>query len=199
MSYRVTIDGNIGSGKTTQIKLLQEDGYDVFCEPIHEWPINLFYNDRKKWAFLMQMAVLEGFKVKSHIYERSPDSSICVFWNSDFVNPEEDRICKSLYKTYGWISDVYIYIDTNPAVCFERIQKRFQEGDNSVSLEYLEHLDLKYKEYIKTHKKVYIINGAKTTEEIHKEIISIIKGNGWTEHKFRTEQMHSTDEKRSQM
>ena len=169
---KITIDGNIGSGKTTQIKLLKNKGYSVHAEPIHEWPLELFYSDKKRWAFLMQMAVLNGFRTHADIYERSPDSSFEVFWNKNLI---ENEICKSMYDTYGWKSDMFIFIDTPPEVCFERVSKRHQDGDSSVSLDYLIELDKRYSEYIKNHTNVFIIDGKKQQDDIHKEIISLIK------------------------
>lgn len=176
---RITIDGNIGSGKTTQIKILQEKGLSVHPEPIHEWPLEKFYNDKKRWAFLMQMSVLSGFATKAFVYERSPDSSLKIFWeymnDHSIVTQEENNTCTCMYSRYGWISDVFIYIHTPPDVCFDRVSKRFQDGDTGVYIEYLEELDMYYKKYIEQHPCVFVIDGTKSPEEIHKEILSIIK------------------------
>jgi predicted ATPase len=40
---KVVIDGNIGSGKTTQLGLLEKAGYIVRREPIDQWPLEEFY------------------------------------------------------------------------------------------------------------------------------------------------------------
>lgn len=174
---KITIDGNIGSGKTTQIRMLESSGYSVHAEPIQQWPLELFYSNGSRWAFLMQMAVLEGFSVHSDIYERSPHSSLKIFWDfmSDKVTEEEDNICRKMYETYGWTSDVYIYIDTSPEICYERIKTRHQEGDSSIDINYLRTLDTLYKQYTQSHPNVHVIDGHQSAYSIHNQIISIIK------------------------
>ena len=81
-AIRVVIDGNIGSGKTTQLGLLEKKGYTVRREAIHDWPLDEFYTDPARWAFLLHMNILlsnqpgEGVQ----LVERSLLSSRWVFW-----------------------------------------------------------------------------------------------------------------------
>ena len=50
---KIVIDGNIGSGKTTQLDLLEQQGkYNIKKEPIEKWPLDLYYSDPKRWGFL---------------------------------------------------------------------------------------------------------------------------------------------------
>ena len=53
------IDGNIGCGKTTQLKILENIGFNVRYEPIEDWPLDLFYSDMERWGFLFQIVVLD--------------------------------------------------------------------------------------------------------------------------------------------
>lgn len=177
---RITIDGNISSGKTTQLTMLENEGYCVLREPIQEWPLDSFYDDKPRWAFLLQMTILKTFLDRSaDIYERSPESSYSVFWNmmrdDKIVTDNEHRICEFFYKTNGWSPDVLIYIRTDPVRCFERLVKRQQVGDCAVSIDYLYKVHRYYEEYVKHVPNVHIIDGNLSKENVHKEILKIIR------------------------
>ena len=96
---KIVIDGLIGAGKSTQIENISKQlKLDVFKEPIHEWPLDLFYEDNARWGFLMQMAVLNSYvnaRFHSGIFERCPESSRSVFWknlvDSGTVTPTEKK------------------------------------------------------------------------------------------------------------
>jgi deoxyadenosine/deoxycytidine kinase len=173
---RVVIDGNIGSGKSTQLRLLTEKGYNVKCEPIHDWPLKIFYEDSERWCFLLQMSILKSFcECECDIWERSPESSREVFWKTLKHTPEEENIYKYFYDTCAWKPDFHVYIRTSPEKCFERIKTRHQEGDMKISLDYLKMIDQSYERYISSCKQVLVIDGNKSPEEIHLEIIRCIK------------------------
>ena len=176
INRRIVIDGNIGSGKTTQLNLLSGLGYKVNCEPIHEWPLELFYKDKCRWAFLLQMSILKSFLDKDGlIWERSPESSREVFWKMlGQGTSEEEGVYRYFYEKYSWSPDVHIYIRTDPDVCLDRITSRKQTGDTRIDLEYLTTVHRYYEEYISS-KSVHIIDGNKSSpEEIHTEILRCI-------------------------
>jgi len=63
---RVVIDGNIGSGKTTQLGLLEKKGWKVRRDPIDEWPLEEFYklNIHRRtnvWGYRRVLDVLKYF------------------------------------------------------------------------------------------------------------------------------------------
>ena len=183
---KVVIDGNIGSGKTTQLDLLERKGWTVRREPIDQWPLEAFYADPKRWAFYFHMVILQTLrplKTKEPvIYERSLLSSRHVFWpimlKKGLVTSEEDATYAKFYDQYSWFPDLYIFLSKKPETAWEHIQTRGQKGDNGVTLEYLKELDTEYQKLIKNIPcHVYILNANRSVEEIHEEICRVLTEN----------------------
>jgi deoxyadenosine/deoxycytidine kinase len=174
---RIVIDGNIGSGKTTQLNLIEEKGLKVKREPIEKWPLELFYSDKVRWGLTFQLVVLQTLTTEPGlvIYERSPMSSKQVFWELMKKTVVEDQVYKYFYDTVGWGPDVYILIDKSPETCFNHIQTRCQAGDSSVSLDYLKLLDEKYQKMFDSITcPKFRINGEDSVENIHENVFRII-------------------------
>ena len=195
---KVVIDGNIGSGKTTQLNLLEQKGWRVQREPIDQWPLELFYKDKSRWALLLQMKILQTLRpVKTKdvvVYERCLLSTRHVFWQyllqKKLVTPEENGVYCHQYDKDIWYPDLYIYLSKTPHVAFEHVRNRKQTGDSAVSLDYLKDLDVLYKTMLTNVPcKVHVINAHQTPEEIHEQILSLLKLYG----------MHVTDAGRAEV
>lgn len=180
MSHIFSIEGNIGSGKSTLVKLLKEKCVNnknlIFLdEPVDEWTkltdehgknmIEKFYDNQAKYAFSFQtMAYItrlsklrKALKSNPHsviITERSLYTDKYVFAKMLF---EDDKIEMVNYKLYmAWfdefIQDIpettFIYIKTNPEVCFNRIQIRARQGEENIELTYLEKCDQYHNDFI---------------------------------------------------
>lgn len=180
---KVVIDGNIGSGKTTQLDLLETRGYRVRREPIEKWPLEEFYKDPQRWAFYFHMKILQTLRpLKTHetvVYERSLLSSRWVFWEvlkkQGVVTPGEDNTYATFYEQFAWYPDVYIFLSKTPELAWEHIQARHQTGDSGVTLEYWKELDGEYQRLLQNVPcKVHVVNANRSVEEIHREISSII-------------------------
>ena len=174
---KIVIDGNIGSGKTTQLGRLASNGWTVKYEPIEQWPLELFYSDMERWGFLFQIVVLQTLKISpgTVIYERSPLSSKDVFWKIMKKTPIEDEVYNRAFEQIGWGPDIYILIDTPPEICLQHIQNRTQAGDGGVSLDYLRQLDEQYKlMYDNLNCPKIKIDGTQTIEKIHESISAYI-------------------------
>ena len=177
---KIVIDGLIGAGKSTQVDIIHKKlGIPVVKEPIEEWPLELFYSNPSRWGFMMQVAVLNSFvkfKDIDGIFERSPESTRSVFWqnlvDSGIVTQKEDEIFQKLFKNLEWKPDVTILIEKDPKLCYEHIQNREQEGDNGVSLEYLEQLNKYYQKF--KSKEVITVNGNQSIEKVSEEILKKI-------------------------
>jgi deoxyadenosine/deoxycytidine kinase len=178
----IVIDGNIGSGKTTQLNLLERAGWFVKREPLDKWPLELFYKDMSRWAFLLQIRILQTIRKEPRditVYERCLLSTRHVFWEhllkKKLVTDEENTAYESCYERYKWYPDVYIFLAKKPELAYEHIQTRGQVGDCGVTLEYLQDLDVLYKDMIRNVPcQVYVLNAERSPEEIHAEVVSIL-------------------------
>jgi deoxyadenosine/deoxycytidine kinase len=183
---RIVIDGNIGSGKTTQLALLEKKGMKVRREPIESWPLEKFYEDPKRWAFYFHMVILQTLRplktAEPVVYERSLLSSRWVFWpvlqKKGYVTPEEDKTYGQFYEQYAWYPDLYIYLSKDLDIAWSHIQKRGQAGDTGVTREYLTELDTEYGKLLRSVPCIVrVVDANGTVEEIHDQICSIIEDN----------------------
>jgi len=182
---KIVIDGNIGSGKTTQIGLLEKKGWCVRREPIDKWPLDEFYKNQSRWAFLLHMRILQTLRpVKTSrpvIYERSLVSSRWVFWpilqKHKRVTTAEHEAYDAFYNEYVWYPDLYIFLDKDVETAYGHVLNRKQAGDSGVSLAYMRELDTEYhKIFSKIPCIVHVIDANRSVEEIHKEICDILAG-----------------------
>jgi|TARA_R110002074_G_scaffold254008_1_gene426107 deoxyadenosine/deoxycytidine kinase len=180
---KIVIDGLIGAGKSTQAELLSKVvNVPVITEPIHEWPLELFYSDPPRWGFMMQVAVLSSFakfKDSTGIFERSPGSSRSVFWRnlaeSKIVTEKENEVFGKMEACLSWDPDIMIYIDKTPGLCYDHIQARDQAGDGKITLEYLKTLQKYYIDFCKEKESItHIVDGNRSINEVHEDIIKII-------------------------
>jgi deoxyadenosine/deoxycytidine kinase len=183
---RIVIDGNIGSGKTTQLDLLEKIGHTVHREAIDDWPLDEFYKDPSRWAFLLHASILLSNQPKGtgiQFIERSILSSRWVFWEvlkkDGKITRNEDKIYSKLFNKHSWHPDVFIYLAKSPEKCYEHIQKRTQPGDQAITLQYLKDLDIEYMRLVEGIPgcKVLVVDAERPAEEIHEEIYKYLVGN----------------------
>lgn len=178
---KIVIDGNISSGKTTQLNLLEKLSIPVKREPIEEWPLELYYSNPERWGLVFQLIVLQTLKVEKEpfIYERCPYSSMNIFWPLMKKTDEEDKVYRRSYELEGgWGPDIYILIDKTPELCYEHLCKRNQVGDSSVTMDYINKLNFQYQEmFEKLDCNKFKINGNENITVIHENIVKILKEN----------------------
>jgi deoxyadenosine/deoxycytidine kinase len=167
-SIVISIDGNIGSSKSTLLEFLRTnfpDEYVYVDEPLNKWDqikdakgqtiLQKFYEDQHKYAFSFQtMALLSRLIAirdaitanpgKVIVSERSLYTDKLVFAKMLFESGIIEDVNYQIYLSWfdAFISqcevDAIVYIKTDPKVCRERITKRLREGEECIPLEYLE-------------------------------------------------------------
>lgn len=151
---RISVDGNIGSGKSECLRALAAALPDVPCfpEPVEEWGplLELYYASPAEWALAFQLKVLLGFRAPAQcdaacLVERSPLTSRHVFgqllYNDGLLNQQEWEVFKEYSDVLGWKPDVIFFIDTPADVCLERVAARDRPGERPIAFDYLRRLD----------------------------------------------------------
>uniref|UniRef100_A0A6C0KEJ9 Deoxynucleoside kinase domain-containing protein n=1 Tax=viral metagenome TaxID=1070528 RepID=A0A6C0KEJ9_9ZZZZ len=166
MAPIISIEGNIGSGKSTFVSYLRStlsDDYVFLEEPVDTWNtirdesdntiLTKFYQDRKRYAFSFQMLAyisrlvllletVKKFPNKTIITERSvlTDRNVFAKMLSDDGEIEHIEHCIYLQWFDYFIKDIHIthvvYVKTDPVTCEGRIAKRNREGED-IPLDYL--------------------------------------------------------------
>jgi len=159
-----SIEGNIGSGKSTLIKKLKDLGKNVMYlpEPVDIWNtitdssgvtiIEKYYSDQKKYAFSFQMMAFIT-RIKQIKDFENEDIIVlterCVYTDREIFAKmlyhsskiEEIEYCIYLKWFDYFVKDInlcgIIYLRVEPDICLERINIRSRKGEN-IPLEYLE-------------------------------------------------------------
>ena len=166
----ISVEANIGSGKSTFLKLLKEqypEKFQVIYEPLDEWQekfsdvndniLNLFYKDMPRWAYSfqsnafitrIQKYVREKDENKINICERSVLSDYYLFASMLREEGKMNNIEWKLYENWHkWLIEAFdakpraiIYLRSDPNVAFERLKKRNRSEESGVPLDYLKKL-----------------------------------------------------------
>jgi deoxyadenosine/deoxycytidine kinase len=170
MRHIISIEGNIGSGKTSLFNLLRNRpalSNVVFVEePVGLWEtirddttgeslLQRFYTDPEHYAFAFQtMAFFSRLALLNKapmdcvvVTERSLLTDHDVFAKMLHDNGKIDDLC---YKVYLHNSASFvdvapsklIYLKTDPLCCEERIAERQRSGESDITIEYLRLCDV---------------------------------------------------------
>ena len=185
----VSIDGNIGSGKSTFIKILKRilDDQQVgfAAEPVDIWTgvvdkdgnniLKCFYEDKDRWsytfqnfAYITRLMELDSIRKnpksrKVIITERSVLTDRNVFakmlHESGCMNELEMKIYRHWHDYFDIKVNHTIYIKTDVENCVERIKKRGREAETSISADYLTSLEKAHDEWLLNDKNCIVLNG----------------------------------------
>ena len=175
----ISIEGNIGSGKSTIInylKTLQTDKIIFVDEPVSEWleikdkegvnALDCFYKNKKENAFCFQvLAYITRLKKLMDIIKTSKDAIIIT---ERSIETDKNVFAKMLYdegmfnsiqwETYNYWFDTFkdisqvnmiLYVKTNPIKCLERIHIRNRVEESNITLEYLDNCHKYHENWIK--------------------------------------------------
>lgn len=174
MKY-ITIEGNIGSGKSTIIKLLKSlnlDGYVFVDEPVDEWinsgKLQQFYEDPAKYAFEFQLFVLKASaKAIKDAFRLNPDAK-CIISERSVLSGDmfvqlmikEGYMTDEQYELYNdyfihvtdglKLPDEIIYVNQLPEICHQNIMRRSRDGESNITLSYLKDLHDITEEFMNT-------------------------------------------------
>lgn len=197
MVYVVCIDGIIGCGKSSLIAQLK-DNFTCFQEPVHEWSLlQNFYDDMPTYATPFQFQVLFSFhKMYTSfknvndkvILERCPWSSKSIFTkmllDSKYINSKEYNFYCDFYKKLAFPVDLYIYLQVDTNVAYDRILQRNRASERSLKLEYLQSLNDKYNQTIiqfaesdwsNPMNNVHIIDANKPMKEVKFDVMRVLQ------------------------
>ena len=158
------LEGNIGSGKTTIMKIISNHFKDVefIEEPVKQWQnlggmnlLDSFYSDPKRWGFSFEFFSMLT-KIEALLKAAESDKPIIIIERSIFSNKVFIELSKELGKldtmehcmlknTYDfYMAHVYpqisgiIYLDTPVDECIRRITKRNRGEECAIEKSYLE-------------------------------------------------------------
>ncbi len=200
----ISIEGNIGSGKSTLVEYLKSLGNYIFVdEPVNEWltikdkdgsnALECFYKNKEKNAFCFQVLayitrlkkLMDKLKNKPEdviiITERSIETDRNVFakmlYEDGFLSSIEWETYNYWFDTFKDVSkvDLIIYIKTSPEKCLERINKRNRVEESGIKLDYLVKCNKYHDDWLQLlNENIIIIDGHKSVDEIRNEVIDII-------------------------
>jgi deoxyadenosine/deoxycytidine kinase len=161
----ITIDGNIGSGKTSVLNYLHKTyKIPIDLEPVESWNsyLSKLYDDKldvfkfQVRIWLDRCWIQEKSDKTTVLMERSPyfirNAFIQSAYDTDMISIHEYNILMDLHKKTDniWTSNTYIYLKSNPENCFKRIKKRNRVSEKNITEDYINML---HDYHEKTYKK----------------------------------------------
>ncbi len=174
------VEGNIGAGKTTFLKLIQErlPEIAVVYEPMNSWFSKVygqsilanFYKDPHRWAYTMETLAM-ACRVKEHLIEQENPNPFRLMERSIYsghyvfaINGYHNGFLSELeWQVYlQWFNFLvtgkcmppqgFIYLRTVPEVAYERIKARDRSAEKIISLSYVQQIHDCHEDFL-MHKK----------------------------------------------
>ena len=175
-SRLLIVEGNIGAGKSTFLRLIKDRlACQIVYEPHEQWQdiagkgnlLENFYTDTPRWAYTFQSYafITRTLAQKNHdlknpyptqILERSVFSDRYCFAKNLHESEAMSDLEWTLYlEWFGWFCeshvkkpDGFIYLKTTPQTCHKRLLKRARYEEKAIPIEYLEKLHKKHETWL---------------------------------------------------
>lgn len=174
------IEGNIGAGKSTFLKLLESrlPELTVALEPIAHWQnseqgqslLEQFYLQPKRWAYSLETMIMMS-RITQHqkyqqvnkniIVERSIYSGHHCFAQNSYANGFMTTVEWQMYThIFNFLAPQsckaplgFIYMKVDPEVAFERIKKRDRQQEKTITRHYLDQIHNRHESFLIQDKK----------------------------------------------
>lgn len=181
----ISLDGNIGSGKSTFINIIKKNrpDYHILDEPVANWEqttdtdgtnlLEKFYTDQNRWsytfqnfAYITRLNALKKALDNKHkiiITERSIFTDRNIFakmlYEDGKLSEMEWKIYNSWFESFKIDVNGIIYMNTCADTCKQRILTRNREGEDQIDLSYLNRLHSKHEEVFSNKDNILNLNG----------------------------------------
>lgn len=169
------VEGNLGAGKSTLLALIQQHlpHIKVVFEPVNSWHsdnhgaslLSQFYCDQQRWSYTMEKQTLltrvkeflkEQQDPENKIMERSIYSGYYCFAKNGYLQGNmtdqewhaynlwfDFLVTKKCSKPSG-----FIYLQTSPEICYQRVNKRARSGEEIIPLSYLQEIHAAHESFL---------------------------------------------------
>ncbi len=166
----IAVAGNIGSGKTTLTGMLAKQyGGEAMYESVENNPyLARYYEDMQRWSFNLQVYFLNNRfrqvidirkRSKTVIQDRTIYEDAYIFapnlHDMQLMATRDFENYASLFELMAQFlqaPDLLIYLHADTSTLVSQIQKRGREYEKTIRLDYLQHLNERYEEWISNYK-----------------------------------------------
>ena len=165
----IAVAGNIGSGKTTLTGMLAKHfGWEPMYESVEHNPyLASFYEDMQRWSFNIQVYFLNSRfrqvidlrkKKRDVIQDRTIYEDAYIFapnlHDMQLMPTRDFENYTSLFELMAQFleyPDLLIYLKADIPTLVAQINKRGREYENTIRIDYLQHLNEKYEKWISSY------------------------------------------------
>ena len=173
----LSLEGNIGAGKTTLVRLLQARGMLAVGEPVDRWQavptddgsdgnlLQRFYDDPPRWGFTFQTYAFLTRAQAAATARRATDAGGACFVLERSLASDKHCFARNTLRGVEWavyadyhawverefpetVADGVVYLRTSPATCLRRSQRRGRSEEDELPLDYLTELHARHENWL---------------------------------------------------